>query len=592
MKILFLFASAALLTALSEETPLWKQGSKVKAISVKNHTILIETEDPQPTYRGFETAQPPKIVLEIENAWVPAEVIEKAKETSVNGTVKNLRVAQFATEPKPIVRVVMDLKEKAPYKLMSQDGMILVDFPSPAATSLTLKKPEPTPPAATDQKPAAASTSGKKDLLKELPTTIIDLNLSETDLKAALGLLVAKLEFLTGEKINLIAGSDVAGVISVQLAQVPFNEAWQTVLSLKGLVATQIGTNIIKITSKSTYLSERQQAITFTKIFPLNYAKASEMKSNLDAIRELEGRKGSVLINNDINALIVTDTEEALNQMERLVKNLDVRPLAVAIEAKLIDLRLDKSLDYGIQWEYARSWDRSTPTDTDKINLGRRNPNEALPVGGITATTPVGIGASVRGTGVTLPQALLPITSGVTFGRVTNTSFLTATLSLAEARGNLKVLSNPRVVTLNNQVATIQVGSEIPVLETTISPGVGTTQSVSYKNIGIMLTVTPTVNPDRYIRVQVKPVVSQIGTTGGITGIAPGIDTRQAETTIITKDEETIVIGGLISERTDKTETKVPLLGDIPIIGWFFKRNSNNNIRNELLVFVTPKILD
>lgn len=572
-----------------EAKRLWKAAMKLKTVTFEKNKVVIQTEGPaSPAYRVFDVGEPARIVLELRDTWIPPEL--ESERFAQNGEsfnpVAKIRLAQFSSEPEAIVRVVLDLKEKTPYKVTQLNGTINVEFTGmekTAATSLTLKQPAPI---------QLTPTHKPKDVLKELPTELVSLNLRDVDIQAALNMLIAKLEAFLGEKINLIMGRDVTGTLTIQLEDVPFNEAWGTILSMKGLVATQTGTNILKITGKTTYMAERQQAVTFTKIFILNYAKAEDMKINLDAIRDLDGRKGSIIVNKDINALIVTDTEEGLNQVARLIRDLDIKPTTVAIEAKLVDLRLDKSMDYGVQWEYARTWDRSTPSEVDRIDLGRTNPNTATPVGGLTATPPVGVGVGIRGTGVNLAQSLLPISAGISFGRVTNTSFLTATLSMAESKGNLKVLSNPKIVTLNNQTANIQVGSEIPILQTTLSQGIGATQSVAYKQIGISLTVTPTVNPDRYIRMYIKPTVSQLGTRGGITGVAPGIDNRSAETYIITKDQETIVIGGLISERTDKQTTKVPILGDIPLLGILFRRTSNENVRNELLVFVTPKILD
>jgi len=583
------------LLGAQDVNPSWKTATKIKAVTLEANKLRVETEGAAPKYRVFDLQEPPKTVIEMTQTWVPPTIVgekESSDETSLY--YKKVRVAQFTKEPEPVARIVIDMEQKTPYTVSEANGTITLAFLENEIkgndTQLTLKHTA----GANATAPAKASAIERKDLLKDLPPNPIDLNLRDLEISAVLNMLIAKLEELSGDKINLLLGRDVTGAVTLKLDAVPFNEAWSTVLSMKGLVATQTGSNIIKITGEATYLAERQQAVTFTKVFTLNYAKAADMKTSLDAIRQLEGRKGNTIVNDDINALIVTDTEDGLVQVAQLIKELDIRPLAVSIETKLVDLRLDNSVDYGIQWEYAKSWDNSSPVGpiTDKSNLGRTNPNAATPVGSGLASVPSGIGAGSRGTGVTLPQALLPITSGISFGRVTNSSFLTATLSLAEAKGNLKVLSNPRVVTLNNQTASIQVGSEIPVLQTTISPGVGTTQSVTYKNIGILLKVKPTVNPDRYIRIYVNPVVSQIGTTGGITGIAPGIDTRTTETTIITKDGDTIVIGGLISERTDRTTTKVPLLGDIPILGWLFKRASDSHARTELLVFVTPRIMD
>ncbi|MEK6543347.1 MAG: hypothetical protein AABZ44_02810 [Elusimicrobiota bacterium] len=321
----------------------------------------------------------------------------------------------------------------------------------------------------------------------------------------------------------------------------------------------------------------------------MNYAPPAQMMNYLNSIRNLAGRKGNILVAQEINALIVTDTEEGLNQAEKLIGEIDLKPRSVQIEAKIIDLQLDDSFDYGIEWQYAKSLDKSDDTSgkVDRMRIGDSDPNATNPIGGITGVMPSGNPARISlppgGTAVT--------TAGLALGRVTNSSFLTAQLSVAARKGKLKVLSNPKIVTLNGQAASIQAGSQVPTVQTTVTPGVGQTQSVSYVDVGIILTVTPTITPDNHVRMAIVPTVSQVG-AGGIAGIAPAILARTASTTLIVKNEETAVIGGLVTERQDKQTVKVPLLGDLPLIGWLFRRTSSDNPRTELLVFVTPSIID
>ncbi|MBI4369428.1 MAG: AMIN domain-containing protein [Elusimicrobia bacterium] len=584
----FLALNPQLATRGSFAAETWRAATKLSGIEMETQKIRVHLDGKEAKYKAFAVSRPPKVILEFYDTWVPAGFAEKFKAPKdSSGLIEDIRVAQFASAPESVARVVVDLGRATPFQTQETEGLVTLFLddtgkgPSPKIVSDVSREPAQAP-AAPSREPARVH-----DILAELPGSPIDVNFQDVDMKIVLTIMIEKLEALTGSKVNLITASDVSGMITLKLKQTPFREVWQTVLSMKQMVALQTGSNVIKVMGPNTYLAEKQQAITFTRIFVLNYIAASEMKTHLDAIRQLEGRKGNILIANDINALIVVDTEDGLLQTAKLIKELDARPKAVSIEAKVIDLQIDKALDYGIEWQYAKSWDRSSGDKVDRQSLGSFDPNSAEPIGGadgVMPDNPLRLSLPAGGTAVT--------SLGFAFGRVTNTSFLTTALTLAAREGKLKVLSNPKIVTLNNQPATISAGSQVPTVQTTVSPGVGTTQSVSYLSVGVMLAVTPVVTSDGYIRMKITPTVSQVGSTGGIPGLAPAINSRTASTTLIVKDGETAVIGGLITELKDRQTTKVPFLGDLPLIGWIFRRTSLNEPRTELLVFVTPKIVD
>ncbi|MBI4668371.1 MAG: AMIN domain-containing protein [Elusimicrobia bacterium] len=554
------------LAASQEET--WKAATKLSGVRIDGRKILLQTEGAKAKYKTFAIASPPKIVVEFYDAWLPAGFTDHLSPDAGESTpIEKVRVAQFARVPQHIARVVVDLAESLSYQTSQLNGTIALELGSNSAEGSDVNnkaKPAifvPAPPPVPGQQGSGKTTEtiskksqkssnnetdretaqdASRDILRNLPITPVDINFQDVDIKTVMAILIEKLESLTDKRFNLLTAPDVTGTITLKLEQVPFNEAFQTILSMRQMVANQIGSNIIQVMGQTSYLAEKQRAITQTRIFVLNYITASEMKTHLDSIRSLEGRKGNILIANDINALIVTDTDEGLIQTARFIKELDVKPKAVSIEAKIIDLQLDKAM--------------------------------------ATISLPLG--------------AVAQQTMGITFGRVTNTTFLTSALSLAAREGKLKVLSNPRIVTLNNQLATINAGQQIPTVQTTVSPGVGTTQSASYLTVGVTLSVRPTITSDRHVKMLITPTVSQLGSTGGLAGVAPAINQRTATTNLIVKDNETAVIGGLILETKDRQTIKVPILGDLPIIGWFFRKTSRNDPRSELLVFVTPKIID
>jgi type II secretory pathway component HofQ len=203
----------------------------------------------------------------------------------------------------------------------------------------------------------------------------------------------------------------------------------------------------------------------------------------------------------------------------------------------------------------------------------------------------IGVGAGGRGTGVNLPAS--KIFGAFTFGRVTNNYFLSATLTAAASQGKVKVLSDPKIATLSGKKASINITTQIPYVTSNVAPTGVTSQSVSYVTTGITLDVTPTINADGRVTLDVNPTVSQpsaVVASAGTTG-APAVDSRTAKTTVLVQDGETIVIGGLITDSITNTTAKVPLLGDIPFLGWLFKKKSIDRTRVELLIFVTPKVI-
>jgi general secretion pathway protein D len=241
----------------------------------------------------------------------------------------------------------------------------------------------------------------------------------------------------------------------------------------------------------------------------------------------------------------------------RLIKSLDRRPRQVVIEAKFVEMQLQDDYHLGIQW-YAGSVRNGVLSE-----------------------------ASVQ-----IPFAQT-IYGAFSLGKVTSNSVLEATLLAAAEKGKAKVLSDPKITTLNNKEANINITEQTPYTTeewSATTPPVRTIKS-EYVTTGIILKVTPVINSDGRILMKIKPSVSQVTATT-IIGAAPGIDTREADTNVIVKDGETIVIGGLIKDMQSTTVFKIPLLGDIPLLGWLFRKKSVIRSRIELLIFVTPRIME
>ncbi len=432
-----------------------------------------------------------------------------------------------------------------------------------------------------------------RDLLSRLPKDRVSLDFDNTDIRDVLKLMAAK------ARINIIYGPDVTGTLSLHLTRVPFDDAFRTVLSMMGLTTDQVGSSVLRVITPAALTAQRTSGSAITKVIPLNYAKASDVKTTIDQVRTAEGRTGSSSVDAKTNSIIVTESLEGLAATQNLIAQLDQRPRQVLIEAKLIEVNENSGFNYGIQWD-AFSQESGAIGGKQGTTLigssaGLIGPALNNPLNGNAIQTNVtaagGVGAGGRGTGVNL--AADKIFGALTLGRITNNYLLNATITAAASEGKAKVLSDPKITTLNNQAANINVTTQIPYVTSNVASTGVTTQQVSYVTTGIQLTVTPSINADGRILLQINPNVSQPSVTAAgssLTG-APAVDSRNANTTVLVRDGETIVIGGLISDSLQDTIAKIPLLGDIPILGWLFKKKSKTRVRNELLIFVTTRIL-
>ena len=309
-----------------------------------------------------------------------------------------------------------------------------------------------------------------------------------------------------------------------------------------------------------------------------------------------EGRVARCTPDEANNALVVTDTQLGLDSIARLIRSLDRVPKQVVIEAKLVEVSLDNSMDYGISWSgygekngtYFGAGDSG-----NQIEIGGNVPGIQTPAAGSGRYVSNPISGPGGGSGVNLPANL--VYGAFRLGKVASNYMFDAVITAAAKKGKAKVLSDPKVATLNNKEANINITTQIPYTTTETSasnPPVSTTK-VTYLTTGIILKVTPTINSDGRISMKINPTVSQpSATVVPVAGGAPGIDTRSADTNVIVRNGETIVIGGLIHDSQSEAVFKVPILGDIPILGYLFKKKSMSRTRMELLIFVTPRILE
>ncbi len=560
------------------------ENATVKAVRVSAEDVYITTDRPV-QYKAFTTENPPRLVLELMNS-----KLQTLQELPVNGRLlSKVRTGQFQTTPANIARVVMDLTQKTVYEITRKGTELVVTLggrsgasapeavkDSPAAVPAGVKvivpqaapsadkpvvmtleaapgKPSGTnsgrgPVIAARKKYPGASTSNIMDNLSREPITF---DYSEAEVREVIDMLAAK------ANINVIYSDDVSGTLTISLTKVPFEEAFKTVLNVKGLAAQQVGDNILRIATPATFLAEQRKSMLQTRVFFLNYTKAADLKAQVDAVTASEGRAPHTSIDDTNNALIVTDTPLGLDSTSRLLRNLDRTPKQVMIEVKLVEVNLDDELNLGVDWSF---------------NNGAE---------GISGQS------SFAGPG--------PKNAGsFTFGKVLGNTRFDAVLAAAATKGKIKVLSDPKVATLNNKEANINITDQTPYDQQTVTIVNGQAVTAhAYSNVttGITLKVTPSINFDGRISMHLIPSVIQLSAIPNGTA-PPPTATRNTDTNVIVKDGETVVLGGLIQDTQNNTVVKVPVLGDIPLLGVLFRKKTNIRTRKELLIFVTPKLIE
>jgi type IV pilus assembly protein PilQ len=380
----------------------------------------------------------------------------------------------------------------------------------------------------------------------------------------------------------------VRGTLSIRLINVPWDQALDVILDSQGLGMVRVG-NVVRIAPRDRLAAEERQRLEarkaaegleplFVQIVPANYAGASELASRVQPVLSA---RGSVSVDTRTNVLIIKDTEEHLSDAVALIENLDTQTPQVLIEAKIVEANTNFAQDLGIQWGGEYQMGPNTGTGT-----GLTFPN-TIGVGGGNAGPP---GAPARPNfAVNLPAAAGPGAGGAInflFGSVDNAALLDLRLSALESAGQGRVISSPRITTLNNRQASIQQGISIP-YETTSAQGTQT----QFIDAVINLTVTPHITADRSVIMNVRVQKNAPETALRSAGGAPSISRKEAQTEVLVKDGETTVIGGIFQISKSRADRGVPFFSRIPVLGWFFKKTTSEDTRSELLVFITPRIV-
>lgn len=379
--------------------------------------------------------------------------------------------------------------------------------------------------------------------------------------------------------LNIVFSESVKGLVTVQLSNVTIEQALDSVVTINGFAYTKKG-NVYKVTTVEEASREGKQ----TKLFKLNNADAVKLKDTLARVLSAEG---VIEADSRSNSLIVTDTLSALNRVESMMPSLDEVTAQVLIEAKLIETSLTNTEKLGIDWTTTITASGARRPMTFPFDPKERNEDFLLPQNDPSSSAL----ASPYG---------FPFASAADFtlGTLDFTKFQMV-LNFLKSRSNTKLVASPRIVTLNNQKARINVGQVVPIATYERDSTTGNWEITGWEqqNVGVNLEVTPQISPDGHIKLQLKPEVSNIVSyIGEGQNQRPVTSSRTAETEVIVNDGETVVIGGLVKEKDSKTVSKVPFLGDLPLIGKLFTNkqigsDSEPAEKTDLLIFVTATLL-
>jgi len=592
-------------------------------------------------YRDFLLAGPDRLVVDFPDVTARASVrqIEVGEEP-----VRKIRLGQFSASAPKVARLVLDLSQKASYRIIDGANGVRIVFgdaaaatataePAPAAplaalraaetslepsaTPVTLAaatRPTPTPaalaplalpePQAAAPAPAAEAPApdqanfgtacGKRGDLG----TPISLDFKDGDLQDIFRL------FSDISGLNVVINPGITGKVTLKLNEVPWGRALELILRTNQLGCV-LEDNVIRIAKLGDLQREEQErrkldeekALAgdlrdFTK--RISYAKADTLSDVLKKAGALSAR-GQINVDSRTNTLIIRDLEGYLEKAQDLIGKLDTPTPQVEIEARIVVTTRNFTRDLGIQWgfgaeasqRYGNTLNRVFPNSV-VINGGAVPSELGIPAdnlgpGGLSSGA--GIGNAARGYAVNLPATSFNTGIGISMGNILGSFNLDLALTALERQGRGRLLSTPKVTTQNNQAAEIKQGVQIP-----IQTLANNTVTVQFKDAVLTLQVTPQITDAGTVILSLNVENNSADFANRVNGIPP-INTQSAKTIVLVKDGQTAVVGGIYQSTETSTQNQTPFLNKIPVLGYLFKQKAIDTRNNELLLFITPRIV-
>ncbi len=535
---------------------------------INGGTLSIETSAPA-TFRKREGANPSQIVIEVANAKISQRFLRPLVTKDFKQSIASVYVYQ--DKGTNTARFVVQMRDNSSANVQQDGKTILVA--SQAFTGGSGAQAQSSSPGqggdsgirtfntrgATDpSKPQASEEStlkfyGRPINIEVRDTPVIDV-----------------LNFISEQSgANLLISNEVKGQITLKLKQIPWDQALLLVMKSQQLGYIREG-SVLRIAPLDSLKAESDKAAKVmesqhdaeplkVKIIPVSYAKVDDLAPQLQAFLS---KRGKVVADKRTSSVVITDIVENLERATNLVKALDTPPFQVLIEGKVVEASQNFSRNIGIQWGLTGG-QLSTGTQTLAPNLN---------------ITP----GSIGNTGANM---------NLTWGTFDALGSLSAQLQLFESEQQVRVVSSPRIVTVNNETANISQTVNIPVQAITQSLGQPATTTFTFQPIELALKVTPQITAESDVLMQIDLKREfQVGVAVG--AVPPNINKRQAQTKVMVRNGQTAVIGGIYQSDSNSDEQGVPLLRSIPVVGWLFKNKARQEQKNELLLFLTPRILN
>jgi type IV pilus secretin PilQ/predicted competence protein len=550
------------------------------------------------------------------------------------GPVRKVRLAQFSAASPKVARLVLDLSARSPYRIVEgSDGLKIVfgegEAPHPAALAALRTDGDAAPEAA----PGPAGEAAPAPQVLPAPAPLLPAPLPDPQEPAAPPAPAAPESFQArapapGEKVytghpisldfkdgdlqdifrlfadisglNIVVNPGVAGKVTLKLNEVPWDQALDLILKANGLGYTLEG-NVIRIARLSDLQKEEQdrRKLDEEKALAgnlevwnktLSYAKATEMG---DTVKKVAlSARGTITLDPRTNTMIITDLPANLAKARDLIADLDRATPQVEIEARIVVTSRNFTRDLGIQWGFNHV---QSPQFANTTNLTFPNAiiinGQAVPSsGGISPdsglqSSAAGIGAQGRGYAVNLPAGGFNSGIGITLGNILGNFNLDLALTALERSGRGRLLSTPKVTTQNNHPAEIKQGVQIP-----IQTVANNTVTVTFKDAVLTLKVTPQITEANTVILDLN-VENNAADFANLVQNIPPINTQSATTQVLVKDGATAVIGGIFQSNEQTAQSATPFLGRLPILGYLFRNRFVTNTNNELLLFITPRII-
>ena len=571
--------------------------------------------------QDFTLANPARLVLDLEGARLTSPAV--LYDGQERGGIKNIRYAQFRPD---VVRVVIDLDAAKDYRIDKGDAQVTVSFgadrtsfdawssqyaaaPAPAAQppvaggdapAARVTTPAATSPAAVDQFLATHKAEAEQS---QAPRITVQWD------KADIADVAAGFAAFSGRTI--VVGKNIQGTVSAEIKNQPWDLAFQAILESQGLAWQPLPGGIINVVNKADLARADSTVPVETRLVRINYAKASALVPSL--VSMVSKGRGSVVADTSHNALVITDIQSRIEQDVSFVQALDVRTPQVSIQAKIIFVDRTDAEDMGIKYDlgtgsgclltgahpcqfFNQLVQRPDPSTLKPVDTnGDGVPDAVVATGTLPADqTVVDLGgnalSALGNAGQEVINPALQLIFSTAVGNFNLTSFVEAlqTVELADLQ------AEPSVTTSDNHAAEVLVGAKVPFrtidVSSTSNGGGIPTATVTFEQTGIDMKVTPHVTANRQILMEVHAENSSVQTAPVDIGYT--IQTQQADNQILVNDGETAVIGGLTVTSVTVSKSGIPFLVDLPILGKLFGFTTQTEERRDLLILITPHIID